>query len=196
MMLSNFLEINNDTIIDFKKDENNFNEIFISFKDKENKDNLIFATNGDISNDKFNYIFKLSDGFKLSININEIEKLEFENYLLKININNTQIYENFDRNTFNIIEDWKSKNYLNISYKINDIIFLIIIIFIYYNYNIINNKFAVINNVIFITISTIILICNQLMKSAEIYLSLYLMSSIVIILLTFSIIFILKIKDV
>ncbi len=82
MLTSNFLELNETTTLDFKKSNNIFKDIFISFFDKE--ENIIYAKEGYIYNEKNQFVFQLNEGFKLSIKDNEIEKLKFANYLLKI----------------------------------------------------------------------------------------------------------------
>ena len=185
ILISNFLKIGDETVLDFKKNNNNFENIFINFFD--DKDNLIFSKNGQIINDKNNYTFRLSDGFKLSINDDkEIEKLEFENYSLEINNNNLAINDNLDSNTLNIFEDFKTKNYKNISYKVIDSLLIILIVFFFYKNNIARNNFNLNNNISYISISTFILILNQLFKNSEFNTNLYLIS-------IFSLIFLLTI---
>ena len=185
ILISNFLKIGDETVLDFKKNNNNFENIFINFFD--DKDHLIFSKNGQIINDKNNYIFKLSDGFKLSVNNDkEIEKLEFENYSLEINNNNLAINDNLDSNTLNIFEDFKTKNYKNISYKVIDSFLIILIVFFFYKNNIARNNFNLNNNISYISISTFILILNQLFKNSEFNITLYLSS-------IFSLIFLLTI---
>ena len=185
ILISNFLKIGDEAVLDFKKNNNNFENIFINFFD--DKDNLIFSKNGQIINDKNNYIFRLSDGFKLSINDDkEIEKLEFENYSLEINNNNLVINDNLDTNTLNIFEDLKTKNYKNISYKVIDSLLIILIVFFFYKNNIARNNFNLNNNISYISISTFILIFNQLFKNGEFNITLYLSS-------IFSLIFLLTI---
>ncbi len=164
MISSNFLKINNETTLDFKKNKNSFEDIFIS--NNSNIDNLIFAKKGIIKNESDNFIFQLNDGFKLSINDNnEIEKLEFTDYKLKINSNNKSEFDNYDRNTLTILDDIINKDYLNISYKTFDIIFSILIIYIFYNNNILKVNFSLKNNFLFIFFSISILIISQLLKN-------------------------------
>ena len=173
ILISNFLKIGNNTILDFKKKQNIFEKIFINFYD--GKDNLVYAKNGKILKDNKKYIFKLSDGFKLSIKSDEeIEKLEFENYSLEIKDENNTEYNNIDSNTHNIFEDFKSKNYRNISHKSIDTLFIIIIIFFFYNNNISRNIFDVKNNITFVSLSTFLLIINQLFKNSGLKISIYL----------------------
>ena len=80
MIISNFLKLNETTTIDFKKNSDEYEDIFISYLD--DSENIIFAKKGIIKNSKDNFVFQLSDGFKISISQNsEVEKLEFENYI-------------------------------------------------------------------------------------------------------------------
>ncbi len=173
VVTTNFLKINDKTTVDFKNKGKFFEDIFINFKDES--ENIIFAKKGKIKNDNNFIIFQLIDGFKLSINKNNnIEKLEFANYLFKIKNENSLEFYNYDRNSFTIFDDIENKNYLNISYKTIDIILTILIIFIFYKNNIINVKFDLKNNLIFIFYSVLILITNQLLKNSEVNLSIYL----------------------
>ena len=172
LILSNFLEVNQDTVLDFKKTDTTFKEIFINFKTET--DNLIFANSGNIFLKKDLYVFELNDGFKLNINEKEIEKLEFKSYTLKIPNNNILKYNNFDKNTLTIFDDIKTKNYSNITFKISDILIFILIIFLFYKNNILTHNFKLSNNVIFIIISILTLIINQIAKNTEIVLNFYL----------------------
>ena len=167
IVISNFLQINKNTFLDFKKDNQEFKEVFIKFS--ENNDNLIYAKNATIIQDNDFFIFNLIDGFKITIiNDNKIEKLEFENYNLKIKNNKFKTFDNFDKNTFNIFDDIKSKNYLNITHKGADVIFVSIIILFFYFKNIKVYRFDFYYLFIFITFSSILLILNQLLKNLEI----------------------------
>jgi len=167
IVISNFLQINKNTFLDFKKDNQEFKEVFIKFSG--NNDNLIYAKNATIIQDNDFFIFNLIDGFKITIiNDNKIEKLEFENYNLKIKNNKFKTFDNFDKNTFNIFDDIKSKNYLNITHKGADVIFVLIIILFFYFKNIKVYRFDFYYLFIFITFSSILLILNQLLKNLEI----------------------------
>jgi len=182
LILSNFLEVNQDTVLDFKKTDKNFKEIFINLKTET--DNLIFANSGNIFLKKDFYVFELTDGFKLNINEKEIEKLEFKSYTLKIPNDNIPKYNNFDKNTLTIFDDIKTRNYSNITFKIFDILIFILIIFLFYKNNILTHNFKLSNNIIFIIISTITLIINQIAKNTEIVLNIYL-SLVFLILISF-----------
>ena len=167
IVISNFIEINENTFLDFKKENNKFKEVFLKFS--ENNDNLIYANNASIiqKNDKF--IFILNDGFKITlIENNKIEKLEFEKYNLEITNSNFKQYDNFDKNTFDIFDDIRNQNYSNIVHKTSDsIIIILIILFFYYN-NIKEYKFSFNNIFIYLSFSSGLLIINQILKNLEI----------------------------
>ena len=83
MVFSNFVNLNNTTILDFKKNNNIYEDILISFKDE--KENIVYAKKGNIYSNNEQYKFQLSEGFKISIDDQkQIEKLEFLDYVLKI----------------------------------------------------------------------------------------------------------------
>ena len=137
MIFSNFIKINNDTILDFKKNKNFYEDIFLSFIDE--KENIIYAKKGFIIQEDKEYKFQLSDGFKITINKeNEIEKLEFLNYVLSININSQNEVNINDKNTYTIFDDYFKKRYINIAFKIVDLILLVFIIYFFYNNNLKN----------------------------------------------------------
>jgi lipopolysaccharide export LptBFGC system permease protein LptF len=167
IIISNFIEINDNTFLDFKKNNQKYTEVFIKFKSE--KDNLIFAEEATIIQDKNKFIFKLVNGFKISlIEKNKIEKLEFENYKLNIVNNNFESYDNFDKNTLSIFDDFKNKNYLHIVHKVTDIIIVIIIILFFYFNNIKYYKFDFYYLTLFLFISSALLILNQIIKNLEI----------------------------
>ena len=167
IIISNFIEINDNTFLDFKKNNQKYTEVFIKFKNE--KDNLIFAEEATINQDKNKFIFKLVNGFKITlIEKNKIEKLEFENYKLNIVNNNFESYDNFDKNTFSIFDDFKNKNYLHIVHKVTDTIIVIIIILFFYFNNIKYYKFDFYYLTLFLFISSALLILNQIIKNLEI----------------------------
>ena len=102
IIFSNFLELNENTIIDFKKNKKDFNDIFINYLD--NKENIIYAKKGSIKKEKNIYIFNLNDGFKLTLLENgDIEKLEFAIYNLQFEDKDFKEYNNFDKNTSKLL---------------------------------------------------------------------------------------------
>ena len=189
MTFSNFLNLNKTTVLDFKKNNNQYEDIFISFND--DKENFVYAKKGAILSNNGIYNFQLTNGFKISIDENQqIEKLEFLNYVLKIESQNTNIGQNIDNNTFTIIDDIYSKNYLNIAFKISDIIIIFVIILFFYNNNLRNINFETKNNIYFALLCIFLLLMNQILKNSEIILLNYIIltSSLIIILLLSSIV--------
>jgi lipopolysaccharide export LptBFGC system permease protein LptF len=167
IIVSNFLEINENTFLDFKKEKQKYKEVFIKFKNE--KDNFIYADGATIDQDINKFEFKLLNGFRVTIiEENKIEKLEFENYKLDIINNNFKKYDNFDKNTFSIFDDLKSKDYLNIVHKITDTIIVITIIFFFYFNNIKFYRFDFYYLTLFLFFSSALLILNQIVKNLEI----------------------------
>lgn len=191
IIYSNFININKNTILDFKKKGNLYEDIFISYIDT--KENIIYAKKGQILNDKNKYNFRLSDGFKISIDAkNQIEKLEFLNYVFDIE-NNVKLNLNIDdENTYTIFDDISKKNYKNILYRIIDIIFLLFIIIFFYFNNIKKLSFNSNNNTYFVINCLLLLISNQILKNTEILLYSYF---IIINIIVFSIIFVFIFKN-
>ena len=188
MVFSNFIELNDDTIIDFKKNNEQFEDILIIFKDS--KDNIIYAKNGSIKKREGNFFFTLDNGFKLTLLKNEdIEKLEFEKYNIEFEDKSFKEYNNFDKNTSNFFEDLKIRDYLNISYKIFDSLIFILIFFFFYSYNLKKYKFDIKNILFFITSSTSILIINQIFKNINLSFLFYLIFTITYLLIFLIIIF-------
>jgi lipopolysaccharide export LptBFGC system permease protein LptF len=167
IIVSNFLEINDNTFLDFKKNKQNYNEVFIKFKNE--KDNFIYAEEATISQNNNKFIFKLNNGFRISlVDKNKIEKLEFENYKLDIINNSFKTYDNFDKNTFSILDDIRNKDYLNIVHKISDTIIVITIILFFYCNNIKFYRFEFFYLTFFLFISSALLVLNQIIKNLEI----------------------------
>ena len=105
--------------------------MFIKFKNE--KDNFIYAEEATITQDVNKYLFKLINGFRITVvEKNKIEKLEFENYKLHIVNNKFKKNDNLDKNTFSIFDDIDNKDYSNIVNKITDSIIIIIITLFFY----------------------------------------------------------------
>ena len=62
MAYSNFISLNSSTILDFKKNNNFYNDIMISFTDE--KENIVYAKKGDIVSKDNKYNFKLTTVLK------------------------------------------------------------------------------------------------------------------------------------
>ncbi len=183
MAFSNFLNLDKNTILDFDKKDNQYEEIFIKYND--GNENIVYAKKGNIISKNNQYNFILTDGFKISINENEqIEKLEFLNYVLKIDHKNISSNDFVDKNTFTIIDDYNTKNYLNISFKILDIILIIFVIFFFYKNNLKDINFNTVNNIYFSFSCICILILNQILKNSEITIYSYIFLILTIILIS------------
>ncbi len=186
---SNFLNLNKTTILDFSKNNNQYEDIFISFND--DKENIVYAKKGDIFSQENKYNFKLTDGFKISIDKNkQIEKLEFLNYVLNVENQVTKNEKIIDKNTLTIFDDLNNQNYLNIAFKTIDIVLIIYIVFFFYNNNLKKIIFDYKNNIYFCFLSISILLLNQILKNSEIQFINYSITilSIIVISLLFSLI--------
>ena len=167
MAFSNFLNLNKNTILDFKKNNNEYKDIFISFDDE--KENLVYAKTGKIFTENNEYKFKLTDGFKISIDTEkQIEKLEFENYILKIENKSINDSEIIDKNTFTIFDDIKNKNNLNIAFKFFDVALILFIMYFFYINNLRKINFKTKNNIYFSLFCINALIVNQILKNSEV----------------------------
>ena len=183
MAFSNFLNLNKTTILDFNKKDNQYEEIFIKYDD--GKENIVYAKKGNIESINNQYNFRLTDGFKISIDENQqIEKLEFLNYILNIDHKNIVSGEVNDKNTFTIFDDYQTKNYLNISFKFLDIVLLIFVIFFFYKNNLRDINFNTLNNIYFSCSCISILIFNQILKNSEIKVYSYIFLILLIILIS------------
>ena len=191
MMFSNFLNLNKTTILDFKKNNNEYTDVFISFNDT--KENIVYAKKGNIYDENNQYRFKLSNGFKISVDKeNQIEKLEFLNYVLKIDKKTISKEVIIDKNTLTILDDIKSGNKLNIVFKSFDIILIIFIIFFFYNNNLKKINFEFNNNIYFALLCISILIINQIHKNSDVSLINYTITTSIIIFLSLTITWIKK----
>ncbi len=189
MTTSNFLKLDKNTTIDFQNKNNSFEDIFISFKDT--KENIIFAKNGIIKNENNKFIFQLNNGFKININQNdEIEKLEFKNYILRIDTKKNLKFTKDDKNSLTIFEDIRNNDYENISYKFFDIIFSILIIYLFYKNNILRVNLNLSNNFQFILISIALLLFNQILKNSDTFYITYIFSCLIIIISSYFLLYV------
>ena len=184
MVFSNFLNLNKTTILDFNKQDNEYKDIFISFND--DKENIVYAKKGDIFSKDNQYNFRLTNGFKISIDSKkQIEKLEFLNYVLKIDSKNISNNKIVDKNTFTIYDDYKSKNFLNISFKLVDIFLVIYIFLFFYRNNLKDLNINTINNIYFSSSCVCIIIINQILKNSEISIQNYVAIIFSVVLISF-----------
>ena len=129
------------------------------------QENIIYAKRGVIKNKNNNYVFQLSEGFKISIEENNhLEKLEFENYVFNVDNNKNINLKIDDQNTLTIFDNFFIKDYKSVCFKlINKIILLLIIYFFYIN-NIKIFNFYTSNNIYFTVNCLFFIIINQILK--------------------------------
>ena len=160
--ISNFIELDNNLVIDFEKDNQNFKDILINFNDENN--NIIFADKGIIKDKDDKLIFTLFNGFKLVFNNEEIEKLKFDNYNIEFPNIAKKKYKNFDKNTvdiFTLLQDRNETNTKIIIQRIFDIIIILSFIYYFYFYVIKLNNYSLKNLLLFIIMSILILLIDN-----------------------------------
>ena len=164
--IANFIKLDNNLVIDFEKNNQNFEDILINFKDENN--NLIFAKKGIIKVNDDKLIFSLFDGFKLVVNEEEIENLKFDNYKIEFPNLAKKEYVNFDKNTLGIYEllyDRNERNNIIIIQRLFDIIIILSFILYFYYYVIKTNNYSLKNLLLFIISSIFILIMNNFIEN-------------------------------
>ena len=112
-------------------------------------------------------IFNLVDGFKLDFIGNKIEKLQFKKYKLKFPLIKNKKYNNIDKNSLTIFNLLESKNNSVIIEKLLDILLVISIILLFYNYNIKLHYFSFKKIILFLSITIIALIFHNIIKTIE-----------------------------
>ena len=103
----------------------------------------------------------------------KISKQKNLNYILKIENKRNEKDKVIDRNTFTIFDDYKLKNYLNISFKFIDIFLLLFIFYFFYKNNLKNINLKSFNNIYFVLSCISMLLMNQILKNSEINISYY-----------------------
>jgi len=163
--ISNFIQLDENLILDFSKKEDVFEDVFIRFIGEN--ENIVFAKKARIIKKSKKFIFNLSEGFKLSFMNNKIEKLEFENYKLNFPLKNENNYNNYDKNTVTLFNLIKYKDYNSMIERMFDtLILLTIIIFFYFN-NIKDNKFSINHIFIYLFFSILIIIFQNIIKNLD-----------------------------
>ena len=163
--ISNFIQLDENLILDFSKKEDVFEDVFIRFIGEN--ENIVFAKKARIIKEPKKFIFNLSEGFKLSFMNNKIEKLEFENYKLNFPLKNENNYNNYDKNTLTLFNLIKYKDYNSMIERMFDtLILLTVIIFFYFN-NIKDNKFSINHIFIYLFLSILIIIFQNIIKNLE-----------------------------
>ena len=163
--ISNFIQLDENLILDFSKKEDVFEDVFIRFIGEN--ENIVFAKKARIIKEPKKFIFNLSEGFKLSFMNNKIEKLEFENYKLNFPLKNENNYNNYDKNTLTLFNLIKYKDYKSMIERMFDtLILLTVIIFFYFN-NIKDNQFSINHIFIYIFLSILIIIFQNIIKNLD-----------------------------
>ena len=163
--ISNFIQLDENLILDFSKKEDVFEDVFIRFIGEN--ENIVFAKKARIIKEPKKFIFNLSEGFKLSFINNKIEKLEFENYKLNFPLKNENNYNNYDKNTLTLFNLIKYKDYKSMIERMFDtLILLTVIIFFYFN-NIKDNKFSINHIFIYLFLSILIIIFQNIIKNLD-----------------------------
>ena len=163
--ISNFIQLDENLILDFSKKENVFEDVFIRFIGEN--ENIVFAKKARIIKEPKKFIFNLYEGFKLSFIKNKIEKLEFENYKLNFPLKNENNYNNYDKNTLTLFNLIKYKDYNSMIERMFDtLILLTVIIFFYFN-NIKDNKFSINHIFIYLFLSMLIIIFQNIIKNLD-----------------------------
>ena len=174
--ISNFIEINDNLILDFRKKDGKFKDVFIRFNEKS--ENIIYSKEAEIIKEDEFLTFNLLDGFKLNFINEDIEKLEFEKYKLKIPYLNDKIYNNVDKNSLTIFELIKNKKKYLIIERMYDFILTLSLISFFYFYNIKTHQFSLSRIIKYVLISIVVLIVQNLIKNLELtgVISIYLLS--------------------
>ena len=163
--ISNFIQLDENLILDFSKKEDVFEDVFIRFIGEN--ENIVFAKKARIIKEPKKFIFNLSEGFKLSFMNNKIEKLEFENYKLNFPLKNENKYNNYDKNTLTLVNLIRYKDYKSMIERMFDtLILLTVIIFFYFN-NIKDNKFSINHIFIYLFFSILIIIFQNIIKNLD-----------------------------
>ena len=164
--ISNFIKLDQNLTIDFENEGNIFKDILINFKDENN--NLIYAKKGKIEDENDNLTFTLFDGFKLTVNEYEIEKLKFDNYKIEFPNIIKKEYQNFDRNTIGLnilIKEFSDENIEIIMQRIFDLLIIISFILYFYLFIIKTNDFRLKNFFLFIIFSVLILTIDNFLEN-------------------------------
>ena len=152
--LNNFYNFNDEIVINFEKETDNFVNLLI-FQTKPSN-NLIFANKSEMELNKNKLNMKLFNGYKMEIKENSFETLLYDKYNFSINLDNNEVYNDSDTNTYGLLRLLKESNeinYLIINQRIVDSFLLITIIFLIGKYILLSVKFNYLN------ISYVTLIC-------------------------------------
>ena len=161
--ISNFIKFNKDLTIDFENENGEFKNILINITGENEV--LIFSKEGEIKQVDEKINFKLIEGFKTEIKENNIENLVFDTYLASFPLDEKKIYIKSDPNTLSLFELLKEKNKNNrvviLQRLIDALIIVSLCIFFYINI-IKKNNYSLINQILFIAISLLCLLIDNL----------------------------------
>ena len=163
--ISNFIQLDENLILDFSKKEDVFEDVFIRFIGEN--ENIVFAKKARIIKEPKKFIFNLSEGFKLSFMNNKIEKLEFENYKLNFPLKNENKYNNYDKNTLTLVNLIRYKEYKSMIERMFDTLILLTVIIFFYFYNIKDNNFSINHIFIYLFLSILIIIFQNIIKNLD-----------------------------
>ena len=177
--ISNFIELNKNLLIDFENNNNKFEDILINFKNEEN--NFIYAESGTIVDKNDKLIFTLLNGFKLSVNEDEIEKLKFKNYKIEFPGFKKNVYKNFDKNTvglYELINIKKDRNKIIILQRVSDILIILSFVLYFYLYIIKKNNYTHNNFILFIIFTIFLLIADNFLENINFDFSIMILANI------------------
>ena len=190
--ISNFIQLDKNLILDFSKKKDILEDVFIRFIGEN--ENIVFASRATILKEPKKYIFNLSDGFKLSIINNKIEKLEFENYKLNFPLRRENNYNNYDKNTLTLLKLIKNQDYNSMAERMFDTLILLTVIMFFYFNNIKDNNFTTNQIFIYLFLSILIIILENIIKNLDINLKLSLLFNTINISFIYLFMFIKKFK--
>ena len=166
--ISNFIELDENLIIDFDKKNNIFLDILINYNGEDNNENIIYAKEGNIITSEDKIIFSLTNGFKLKLETNEIENLKFDKYKIEFPNITKETYEKYDTNTLDLFELINERNTINdkILFHRQFDIYLILSLFLFFYFNIIKkNNYSLKNIIFFITLSILSLTIDNFLEN-------------------------------
>ena len=163
--IANFIEIDENTVIDFTKDEEKFKDIFISFNDEY--ENQIYAENAILGDNENKIVFNLFNGFKLSFKDSNIEKLKFDTYKFTFPNKKNNYYSNLDKNTITFYKSIQNKDYKVVFEKVIDILLILTIILFFYYLNIKDNNYHFKRILIFLIITITVIIVHNITKNID-----------------------------
>ena len=111
---------------------------------------------------------KLYDGFKAELKKTSNEILIYDKYNFDLNLNNSEIYNNSDMNTYNLTKLIKDKNYKIINQRIVDSLLLLTLIFLITNQLLINLKFTLPDLISIISFAIIIIFIDNMLGNLNI----------------------------